>query len=164
MEDIQFFSLWKYKWVHWKKNFWLFKFKVFLNFSQKIGYFFFLINKPKFFLKTKNFFARILWEKRLKFIFQFKCLFDFRLKLFGSYHYDFKNFYLGYFRKWLSLILMFKLEKEQKILLDVKGLNFFMKRILKFSFQKLFIKIQKKKTHFKKFFFRTHNFYNIYLN
>ena len=136
----------------------------FLNFSQKICYFFFLINKPIFFLKTKNFFACILWEKRLKFIFQINCLFEVRLKLFGSYHYDFKNFYLGYFRKWLSLILIFKLEKEQKILLDIKVLNFFMKRILMFSVKKLFIKIQKKKTHFKKFFFRNHKFHNIYLN
>jgi hypothetical protein len=133
--------------------------KPFLNFSQKICYFFFLINKPVFFLKTKNFFACILWEKRLKFIFPINCLFDIGLKLIGGQHYDFKNFYLGNFQKWLLLILIFKLEKEQKILLDIKGLNFFMKRILKFSVQKLFIKIQKKKSHFKKFFFRTHKMY-----
>ena len=115
-----------------------------------------MINKPVFFLKTKNFFAYILWEKRLKFIFPINCLFDLRLKLIGGQHYDFKNFFLGNFQKWLLFILIFKLEKEQKILLDIKGLNFFMKRILKFSVQKLFIKIQKKKSHFKKFFFRTH--------
>jgi hypothetical protein len=130
--------------------------KPFLNFSQKICYFFFLKSKPVFFLKNKNFFACILWEKRLKFIFQINCLFDIRLKLFRNHHYDFKNFYLGYFRKWWSLILIFKLEKEQKILSNVKGLNFFMKRILTFSVQKLFIKIQKKKSHFKKFFFRNY--------
>ena len=138
--------------------------KSFLNFSQKICYFFFWISKPIFFLKTKNFLACFLWEKRLKFIFQINCLFDVGLKLFRSHHYDFKKFYLGYFRKWLSLIFLFRLEKEKKILSNGKGLNFFMKRILTASVQKLFIKIQKKKSHFKKFFFRIHKIYTIYLN